>query len=343
MKNLHRRGFDLGPIPIEQYGASDLIENWSLGKPVHLPNACSSLLLTQSANLTQSELFVLDILDEKDVDDIIDRPPYSDRITPNFIMMGSAFNQGDDQEIETVMFDGVDGNGNQLEDLWMKVSWLSFHDEDASLRFRFSFGVDLAEDVAADAPRQQAAAELASALFPESNVITENQALLEKISLAISEKELRFVERIIYFNAPGGGAYLHHDLERGHAGVVYAQLTGATVWLALPFYQLVECVTSFMLEHEPPKSLSSEQASELQSLKRPAIEDELNSFANDSLIHLINETPEFVQYLIDAGHYRILQAGDALLLPQKDRDNCCWHSVFCLGDEMGEALSFAIR
>jgi len=31
------------------------------------------------------------------------------------------------------------------------------------------------------------------------------------------------------------------------------------------------------------------------------------------------------------------------LLPQRDLDNCVWHSVFTLGDEPGEALSFAVR
>ena len=70
---------------------------------------------------------------------------------------------------------------------------------------------------------------------------------------------------------------------------------------------------------------------------------ELNSFANDDLISLINETPEFVLFLHRAGYSRLMQAGDILLLPQTTAEQCCWHSVFCVGDEVGQALSFAIR
>jgi hypothetical protein len=32
-----------------------------------------------------------------------------------------------------------------------------------------------------------------------------------------------------------------------------------------------------------------------------------------------------------------------LLLPQANLDTCVWHSVLCLGDESGEALSFALK
>jgi len=32
-----------------------------------------------------------------------------------------------------------------------------------------------------------------------------------------------------------------------------------------------------------------------------------------------------------------------ILLPQASMDDCAWHSVFCVGDEAGEALSFAIK
>ena len=51
-------------------------------------------------------------------------------------------NEGDDQEIETVLFDALDNGEVVAEDLWAKVSWLSFFEEDSSLRVRFSFGMD---------------------------------------------------------------------------------------------------------------------------------------------------------------------------------------------------------
>jgi len=70
---------------------------------------------------------------------------------------------------------------------------------------------------------------------------------------------------------------------------------------------------------------------------------ELDSFANDNLIQLINETKAFVQQLIAAGHGHLIETGDVLLLPQEDQNKCCWHSVFNLGEESGQALSFAVR
>ena len=76
---------------------------------------------------------------------------------------------------------------------------------------------------------------------------------------------------------------------------------------------------------------------------RDRLSHALNSFAHNELIHLINETEEFTQHLIEKGHSQTLEAGDVILLPQKDQNTCCWHSVFCLGEEMGQALSFAIK
>ena len=128
----------------------------------------------------------------------------------------------------------------------MKASWLSFYEGDASLRFRFSFGVDFVEDVAADQNRQHYAALLTEAVSPESKIITDNQQLKHTLSQTLGSEEFRFVERIIYFNSASGGAYLHHDRERGHAGVVYAQLTGQTLWLALPQQALIDEINLFV-------------------------------------------------------------------------------------------------
>jgi len=58
---------------------------------------------------------------------------------------------------------------------------------------------------------------------------------------------------------------------------------------------------------------------------------------------LIDRCPEFISHMVSQGFAHHLQAGDVLLLPQRDIDNCVWHSVFTIGDTPGEALSFAIR
>ena len=173
------------------------------------------------------------------------------------------------------------------EDLWLKASWLSFNEDDASLRFRFSFGIDLEEDVAADPYRQQLGGELTDAVFPESAIITNNVELEKKLKKILGSDGVSFVERIIYFNAPNGGAYLHHDLERGHAGVVFAQLTGSTFWLALPKETLIEEIIHFSQTHSWPDSLTQEMKSEMDKLanNRSQLCAQLDSFSNDSLVH----------------------------------------------------------
>lgn len=345
MQTLKRRGFSLGPVPCSSTTGADEFDNWHQGKPVLLKQACLEMLETYDSCIKQSEALVLSILEGNSCEEFIDTPSYSKRLSGKFEPMGAAFNEGDEQEIEMVMFDAISNDLTTAEDLWMKVSWLSFHDEDASMRFRFSFGVDLEEDVAADPARQEASALLADAIFPESALITENAPLLEKITRASEISKPKFVERILYFNAPNGGAYLHHDLERGHAGVVYAQVSGSTFWLAIPLNELAREIQNFVRIHALPDSLSAKQQREITIMASDinAISKELNSFSNDALVHLINETQEFIQYLIEQGHGRTLGKGDAILLPQKDAQQCCWHSVFCIGEEVGQALSFAIR
>lgn len=352
---LTRRGFSLGKIATEAEktptASTDLTTasaRWQQGKSVYLPSAVTSLLSAQEASIAQAAELYQALLNEQPCDEFLDQEPYASRWQAQFESLGSSVNEGDDQEIETVLFDVLENGDIIAEDLWAKVSWLSFYEQDASLRFRFSFGMDHVEDVAADKQRQHYAALLCDAVFPEACVITDNQNLHQSLNDIIGSQEFNFVERIVYFNAPQGGAYLHHDLERGHAGVVYAQLSGSTYWLALPKYQLVDELIYFIeqcAQSEWPVSLTKEMRSELVELaeSKPTLDKELETFANSALIHCMNETQEFVQQLISNGYSQRLNAGDVILLPQADLDHCCWHSVFCLSEQAGQALSFAIR
>jgi hypothetical protein len=344
MSQLKRRGFSLGNIPTHQAKVNDL-KLWNQGYPVLLKAQCLNLLRSHSLNIKQTEELVRAVLEGQDCDSVLAKMPYTQRLEPKFQSLGSVFNQGDQQEIEMVVFDVMDGDNIIAEDIWLKASWLSFHEDDGSLRFRFSFGIDLEEDVAADPYRQQLSAELTDAIFPESAIIASSTELEQKLKKILGSDDVSFVERIIYFNAPNGGAYLHHDLERGHAGVVFAQLTGSTFWLALPKETLIEEIICFSKTHSWPGSLTKEMRSEMNELisNRSRLCVQLDSFSNDSLVHLINETEEFVQFLIARGHSTQLEPGDVLLLPQATEETCCWHSVFSLGEEMGQALSFAIR
>jgi len=347
---LQRRGFSLGFAP-DTVTSSDPIENWKLGKPVLLKAACLNHLDSHVDNISASEQLYHAVLEEELCEDLFDQEPYRSRLINHFESLGCSVNEGDDQEIETILYDAIDPKDQDVvlaEDLWMKASWLSFHEEDASLRFRFSFGVDFVEDVAADTNRQYHAAKLTEAIFPESRLITHNDTIQSALQSALECDEFNFVERIIYFNAPNGGAYLHHDRERGHAGVVYAQVTGHTFWLALTKQMLLEEINEFVTQCQNkcwPEDFDDEIKSEVLRCNQDTqtLRDELETFCNSALIHLINETPSFIAQLIKNGHSRRLEPGDVLLLPQDDELTCCWHSVFCLGEEPGEAMSFAIR
>ncbi len=344
MLQLKRRGFSLGNTSAHQTQDNN-ITLWSQGYPTLLKSQCLNSLHSHSLNIKQTESLVRAILEEENCDQILSKAPYKNRLEPKFQSLGSVFNETDQQEIEMIAFDVMDGDNIIAEDLWLKASWLSFSEDDASLRFRFSFGIDLEEDVAADPYRQQLSAELTNAIFPESDIITNNIDLKQKLQNILSCKDIKFVERIIYFNAPNGGAYLHHDLERGHSGVVFTQLTGSTFWLALPKNILTKEIIYFAKNNSWPESLTKAMKNEIdQLIANPSeLSNQLDSLANDSLIHLINETEEFIQFLISRGHSKQLNPGDILLLPQETKETCCWHSVFCLGEEMGQALSFAIK
>ena len=350
---LQRRGFSLGLTPVNdptEY-QDDPLSNWHQGKPVFLKGLCSPHLTSFKHEIESSDTLYAAILNGQECDTAFTQSPYIDRIEPNFESLGCSVNEGDQQEIETIIFDAIDINDPDkilAEDLWLKASWLSFYEGDASLRFRFSFGVDLVEDVAADRNRQHHAARLTEAIFPESSIITQNEELAQSLKTILNGNDFKFVERIVYFNAPEGGAYLHHDRERGHAGVVYAQLSGQTFWLALAKKTLVNEIIFFIEKCQKsvwPNNINQSIKLEIldSSTSKEKLAIELESFSNSALIHLINETADFVQQLIEHGHSRHLTPGDVILLPQDSELDCCWHSVFCLGDESGEALSFAIR
>lgn len=346
MNSLIRRGFKLGSAPDKPSCAKPQItERWANGYPVLLEEIAKPSIEHHQQAILATEKLVLSVLEGNECLPLLNSPHYKARLTANFTALGCAINEGDDQEIETVLFDAVTNGEVVAEDLWMKLSWLSFAEEDASLRFRFSFGVDHEEDVAADSTRQRYAAQLTNAIFPESAIITENQSLKTTLTELLNCDNIHYVERIVYFNAPSGGAYLHHDLERGHAGVAFAQLSGSTYWLALPKNALILEIVNFVNADVWPESVGQKAREEIRTLANNPknLAEELDSFANSSLIHLINETETFVQQLVRNGHGQELVAGDILLLPQQDQDTCCWHSVFCLGEEMGQALSFAIR
>jgi hypothetical protein len=297
----------------------------------------------------QSERLVEKILEGAELMELLTRDPYRRRLFGEFELVSSIVDESDDQEIEKLELAAVTDRGSLAEDLWVKVAWLSFYEEDPSLRFRFSFGMENYEDVAADLERERLAARLCDAVFPESSVITENAPLRSQLCDILGVGDLEYLERIVYFNGPQGGAQFHHDVERGHLGVVFAQLTGETAWLALSTGSLLGELRAFLSSPDVEGALAAFAGTEiLESLNRYRAQPELlrtdlHDPSNDFLEMLLNRVPAFFGQLVSHGHAQMLGPGDVLLLPQQSLEHCAWHSVYCLGDEVGEGLSFAIR
>jgi len=350
---LKRRGTALGWVAErpEQNSIDALAaaKAWQNSAAYALPAYVAAELPAQQANIEQALGLMAAIAEGAEVAELFEQPPYIHRTTPQFEMLASFQDEGDDQEIETIEYDAVDGDDVVAENLWCKASWLSFEDDDASLRFRFSFGMVGYEDVAADLNRQHYAAQLTDAIFPESVIISNNTQLETFMQTVLDTKKLAYVERIIYFNAPNGGAQFHQDVERGHLGVVFAQVHGSTGWLACSKAQLIDEIQTFVSDAANSTTLSDLlNETMLAELKQKSADrDQLNNWLddrdNDPLELLINRCPEFYRHLFEQGYGYIINPGDVILLPQKSIDDCCWHTVFCIDDFPGESLSFAVR
>lgn len=273
-----------------------------------------------------------------------------------------------ERDVERVLLESFapNGRGKRIEDLWLKSAWLSTFDEDASLRLRFSFGSERDDDASRDIVRQRVIADLAERLLPETSVITAHPELVPLLEAFCGEQVL-FTQHIAYWNARSGGALFHHDAFAEDAfgdgtwrqlGVAYAQLSGATAWLALSIDDLAARVSEFtdaLAEGELPWVKA-----QLCGGARPALAggfERLTLLAHDPracanelalpgqgvLGPLVNRGPEFTSFLADAGHAYVLEAGDVILLPNRGLFATCMHSVFCAGDETGYSLSLAMR
>jgi len=347
---LQRRDWQLGwitpntrpPLPESNVVA----EAWNDDAAVMLPGIIPISPL--QADIAKARLLMEQALDGAELADVLESEGQYEGLK-SFPLVGVSSEDHDEQGIEKVYFDAEQDGELMAEGLWCKASWLSFIDEDASLRFRFSFGMEGFEDVAADPVSQHWAGELCSAVFPESRAITENPLILEQLRHLLGA-EPAFVERIVYFNAPNGGAQMHHDVERGHDGVVFAQLTGSTFWLALSKPRLLDELVAFAGDSAHadaivavlPKAGDRKKLTGLLS-DRAVLSEYMEEPDHELVEAIMDRSPDFIGHLVERGYAHVLEAGDVLLMPQRDLDNCVWHCVICLGDEPGEGLSFAVR
>jgi len=348
---LLRRDFQLGWVSQDEApelpSADESATRWSNDQAVMLPGIIK--VSEWQTEIDAAHKLMEATLAADELSPLLEQPPYSSRLSPLFPLVASSLEEHDEQGIEKVYFDAEEGEELLAESLWCKASWLSFIEEDASLRFRFSFGMECMEDVAADPERQLWAGKLCDTIFPESKSITENETILPLLDKIVGG-EPAFVERIVYFNAPNGGAQMHHDVERGHDGVVFAQLSGSTFWLALAKPELIDELIAFASDEKNsdeikrllPQEADRQQLSELLK-DRDALATYMDEFDHELVEAVMDRSALFTAHLVAKGYGYILAAGDVLLMPQRDLDRCVWHSVICLGDEPGEALSFAVR
>jgi hypothetical protein len=268
-----------------------------------------------------------------------------------------------ERDIERYLFESHSptGRGRRVRDLWVKSAWLSTYPDDDSLRVRVSFGREERDDASGDLLRHRLVAALASALFPESAVVASNPELAILLGRCVPE-EILFTQHIAYWNSPDGGALFHHDAFAedadavagvGQLGFCYVQLSGSTAWLALSIADLCERVREFaesLVDGTLPWVCAQlfPTPSALRQFDKlladdGALRSELALPGCGRLGALVNRGPEFTSFLADAGHAWILDAGDAILLPNHGLDCTAMHSVFCASDETAYGLSLAIR
>ncbi len=245
---------------------------------------------------------------------------------------GVTIDLGDTREIEKLFVDALSASGRAVaRDLYAKLSWIAFDESDASLRVRFSFGAEALLDWQKETRRARWSDAFARALFPECRAIDENAALLGIIERLLARR-VRLSERIIYSNAPGGGATFHHDDEPRQLGVVYTQLEGSTAWFALPKRRLAEHVANAARS----AALRGRAGTIRKALRS------LDETSDPLLGRLLNATPAFSRRLASAGELYVLRAGDSILLPSHGPDDVCWHAVFALGRKPSLAHSYGI-
>jgi hypothetical protein len=320
---LAERGRPEQPEPLEPL--------WSTARPIHLPGVLAAGIEAFADEIAAShEMFLRLAGGARFLDELATRLSEQELFVP----AGSTFDRADEREIEKVWVHGVVDGEIAARDVWAKASWITADERDASLRVRFSCGVeqlDEWQELSELAPWADAYAEI---VFPECATIAGHEPLIEAIG-ELCGGAVRLSERIVYANAPNGGAAFHADADPTQRGVVFGQFLGATAWFALPKRELAALVVE--RAHAIGAGALVERLGDVDAaLARLGDDDDVE------LWRLLNADPATIGQLVAQGHAMVVAAGDALLLPTHGPDESCWHSVVALGREPSLAHSYGV-
>ena len=322
---LLRRDADLGQVVSTHRDLPDARTEsvlWRAGEPIFLPSIIGRAT-TRYAKEIRSGLEMFDRLRAggEFLAEVEARLPDDQ----NFRYAGSTIDQGDPRELERLFVDAEIDGRVVAKDLWAKLAWITAEDEtDASLRIRFSNGIDqleewmLTSDLTASWVDQ-----FALRAFPECEAILMCAPLRERLDRLIARPH-RLSERIIYNNAPNGGAIFHHDAEPGQLGVVYTQLEGRTAWFSLGKRRLAKLLVRYGMRDQHRAMIALDQASD------------------ESMLQILNRDASFAALVAAHGGLFLLKEGDSILLPTAGYDDTAWHSVVAVGEAPSLSHSYGI-
>lgn len=294
---------------------------WGAAEPVFLPGVLGDGP-QRHADAIDAALQMFDRL--RDGGDFLDELEARLAGDDDLVYAGSTVDKDDPREVERVFVDAAPGGEVVAKDLWAKLAWIADDERESSLRIRFSNGLDQLEEWMTTGDLTGSwVDQFARRAFPECDAVLRCTALRERLDALVGRPH-RLSERIVYNNAPNGGAAFHHDAEPGQLGVVYSQLEGCTAWFSLSKRRLARLLSQ--RGHGPHRRVM-----------------ELLDYNQDpSLLERCNRDEAFARLLAAHGALFVLQAGDSILLPSHGVDDVAWHSVLALGERPSLAHSYGL-
>jgi hypothetical protein len=322
---LRRRGADLGfAVAVDRTPPSRSLaqRRWNRSEPVFLPGILGDAP-RRHATAIRATLRMFDRC--RDGAPFLDELERRLRDDEDLRYAGSTKDKNDAREIERVFVDAEPGGEVTATDLWAKLTWIANDESDASLRIRFSAGKEQLEEWMQATDLTAGWVDMfAQRAFPECEAVLHCRPLRTMLA-ALLQRPHRLSERIVYNNAPDGGAVFHHDAEPGQLGVIFSQLEGHTAWLALGKRRLA----ALLVHTGDCRTMRAAMAA-------------LDDGNDDRLWRRINRDPTFCGELAARGALYVLRAGDAIALPSQGIDDVAWHSVIALGRTPSLAHSYGL-